>query len=179
MSKKLIISLVMIGILAFGAGLGSYAWFTSEAVSSDNVFETGTLKIGDEEGEGRIVPTELGFDKIFPSWERTYSVEVENNGSLEFKYGIESITLKEGSELLYKGPNGLEISFDGTTFMSLDKVDYQYLGRIAAGKKGSFDVTFRLPYTAGDEFQGLSATLIINFYATQVENNDKWPIAAE
>lgn len=45
MNKKLIISLVMVGIMAFGAGLGSYAWFTSAATSNDNVFQAGTLQL--------------------------------------------------------------------------------------------------------------------------------------
>lgn len=179
MNKKLIIILAMIGILAFGAGLGSYAWFTSEAVSSDNVFQTGTLKIGDEidNGEGRIVATQIGFDNIYPVWQQTFPVTVENNGSLDFKYGIEKIELKAGgSDLLYSGAYGLEVSFNGEDFIDVNDVDFEYLGQIAAGGSGSFNATFRLPQDADDTYQGQNATLIINFYATQVENNEIWPI---
>ena len=45
MNKKIIISLLLIGVLAFGAGIGTYAWFTSTATSSNNTFTAGTLKI--------------------------------------------------------------------------------------------------------------------------------------
>lgn len=57
MNKKLVISLVLIGALAFSLGLGSYAWFSSEAVSENNVFASGTLELevnGEKDGDYTI-----------------------------------------------------------------------------------------------------------------------------
>lgn len=45
MSKKALLSLLLIGVLAFGAGLGTYAWFTSTATSQNNEFEAGTIQL--------------------------------------------------------------------------------------------------------------------------------------
>lgn len=43
MNKKSVLSLVLAGSLAFGAGMGSYAWFTSTATSTANTFQAGTI----------------------------------------------------------------------------------------------------------------------------------------
>lgn len=45
MNKKSVLSLVLAGSLAFGAGIGSYAWFTSTATSAANTFQAGTLMV--------------------------------------------------------------------------------------------------------------------------------------
>lgn len=84
MNKKLIISLVMIGILAFGAGLGTYAWFTSTATSTGNTYQSGTLAIdvdGSLENDNKFEL--LSADNIAPGdviGEKT--IEIDNRGSL-------------------------------------------------------------------------------------------------
>ncbi|HYE12649.1 MAG TPA: TasA family protein [Patescibacteria group bacterium] len=46
MNKKVIISLVLVALMGFGTAIGTYAWFTSQATSNDNVFTAGTLTVG-------------------------------------------------------------------------------------------------------------------------------------
>jgi predicted ribosomally synthesized peptide with SipW-like signal peptide len=60
MNKKLVISLVLIGALAFSLGLGSYAWFSSEAVSENNVFASGTLSLNVNDDVDGVYTLELG-----------------------------------------------------------------------------------------------------------------------
>jgi predicted ribosomally synthesized peptide with SipW-like signal peptide len=45
MNKKVIISLVLVALMGFGTAIGTYAWFTSQATSNDNVFTAGTLTV--------------------------------------------------------------------------------------------------------------------------------------
>lgn len=84
MNKKLIISLVMIGVLAFGAGLGSYAWFTSEAVSAANEFTSGTLDVNVDGNAADSVNMNLGtVDNLAPGDLTEFAVlTITNDGSL-------------------------------------------------------------------------------------------------
>ncbi len=76
MSKKLLLSLLLIGVLAIGAGLGTYAWFTAEAKSEDNVFEVGTFKL---ESQGKV----FELKNAEPGGEiSTKKLTVKNTGSL-------------------------------------------------------------------------------------------------
>jgi predicted ribosomally synthesized peptide with SipW-like signal peptide len=85
MNKRLIISLILIGVLAFGAGLGSYAWFTSTAASTGNAFTSGTLQLDINDGGdgaytldfgtiGNMAPGDVTDDVI---------IKIENSGSLD------------------------------------------------------------------------------------------------
>lgn len=84
MNKKLIISLVMIGILAFGAGLGTFAWFTSTAASTGGTFTAGTLKIDvngslDNDEKFAIIP----IDKMAPGDDPIFkTLTITNEGNL-------------------------------------------------------------------------------------------------
>lgn len=164
MSKKLIISLMLIGILAFGAGLGTFAYFTSTATSSDNVFETGTLVI-DNPG---TLTTDLEVDNIYPTWTTSKTVTVHNSGSLVFKYRM-SVTPLTGN-ILYDGATPLQVSVNGDTWTNIDDLGYVELGQIAAGTEGTFTIGFKLPAEANNDYQDATADFDIVFDATQVEN---------
>ncbi|MDI6706592.1 MAG: TasA family protein [Bacillota bacterium] len=47
MKKRIVLSLVLVGMLAFGLGMGTFAWFTSQATSTNNTFAAGTLWLGE------------------------------------------------------------------------------------------------------------------------------------
>lgn len=46
MKKRMILSYILIVALMFGAGMGTFAWFTSSVKSTNNVFATGSLTLG-------------------------------------------------------------------------------------------------------------------------------------
>lgn len=94
MNKKALLSLALIGILAFGVGLGTYAWFTSTAVSTDNTFESGTLMlntngtIDDPNTTDAAFTLDLGALGNLKPGDITSeeSVEIKNDGSLNLAW---------------------------------------------------------------------------------------------
>ncbi len=176
MSKKALLSLLLIGVLAFGAGLGTYAWFTSQATSTDNVFETGTLVI-DNPGNGEFTSGILAVDNIYPSWTGNKTITITNSGSLDFQFRLNNITLKGSNDdagILYNGSNGLEVSFDNATWYKANAVSNIVFGTITATEDTqNITVYYRLPSAANNDYQGKTAELEFNFLATQV-GNDTW-----
>lgn len=85
MKKRLVLTLMLIGLLAFGAGLGTYAWFTSTATSTDNVFETGTLNLDVNNNNGEPFALNLGTINNMQPGDLTdeVSVNIKNDGSLD------------------------------------------------------------------------------------------------
>lgn len=165
MKKKAIISLVLISLMAFGIGAGSFAWFTSQATSTDNVFTAGTLEI---EGPGTITSEMLNVSNIYPSWQESKAVKIKNIGSLDFKCRM-SVKPLTGNKL-YDGPTPLQVSVNGGAYKDIDELGYVGLGQLGAGKEGSCTIVFRLPEAADNEYQGASATFEFVFDATQTEN---------
>lgn len=175
MKKRMILALMLIGLLAFGAGLGTYAWFTSQATSTDNVFQTGTLKI-ENPGDGIFASGILEVDNIYPSWTGSKDIIITNSGSLDFIFRLNNITLKASTDnagMLFNGEHGLEISFDGEEWFKAKEVLNYEFGEITT-EEGTEKITvhYRLPEEAGNNYQGIAATLEFNFFATQVNNTD-------
>jgi len=165
MNKKLIISLVMIGVLAFGLGLGSYAWFTSTATSSDNLFETGTLVI---DVDSPVIAVEE-FNNIYPSWNsglETYAVR--NEGTLDLKYRM-TVEGPEGN-MLFDGVTPIQVSINGKAYVDIDEAGTVEIGQIAAGQTDGLELQFRLPAEADNEYQDETASFTFVFEATQVDN---------
>lgn len=167
MKKSLLISLVLIGVMAFGLGIGTYAYFTSQATSEDNTFATGTLVI---DSPGTLTTAEMGVDNIYPGWSDSRGVTVHNSGSLEFKYRVRVDSDPLVGNPLYDGDTPLQVSFDGVNYTDIDALDYVELGTIAAGGDGTFNIYFKLPEAADNDYQGAEATLTFVFDATQVGN---------
>lgn len=86
MRRKVLISLLLMGILALGMGIGTYAWFTSEASTSGNVFTAGTLKVG-LNGEGETA-LDLGSTENMQPGDETKPVQIEisNEGNLNLAW---------------------------------------------------------------------------------------------
>lgn len=84
MKRNIIISLILIGLLAFGAGFGTYAWFTSQAVSGNNEFKSGTIKLK-ELGESDF---KLGaIDNMAPGdVTDVATIEIKNIGTLDLAW---------------------------------------------------------------------------------------------
>ncbi|WP_353892421.1 TasA family protein [Proteinivorax hydrogeniformans] len=82
MKKALIV--VLAGMLAFGAGLGTMAWFSDEVVSENNQFTAGTLELSKENVEfnlgeiiGNMAPGDVSEEA---------TIEILNDGSLDLAW---------------------------------------------------------------------------------------------
>lgn len=97
MNKKLLISLVLVGCIAIGAGLATYAWFTSNATSTANTINTGELKFKlgqniDERGSDQAISLSNKYQPgdvitIGPDGQPgCFKVEIVNNGDFDMTY---------------------------------------------------------------------------------------------
>lgn len=166
MKKKAIISLILIAVMAFGIGAGSYAWFTSQATSTNNVFAAGTLVIGVPEVDDNVGV--FNVETWEPGKSETKTIEVKNLGTLPFKYRV-SASMVEGEALYNKldlviKKGDVEI-YDGklaglSNLQVSDNLDKDGVENL------SFTVSF--PEDAGNEYQGLSTMVNFVFDAAQV-----------
>ena len=163
MKKKVIISLVLIAIMAFGIGAGSYAWFTSEAKSEDNVFTAGTLKI--EANETKRF--EKDINNIYPSWEDSNTITIVNAGTLPLKFRV----LMEASESeLFSGDYPLQIKINDEDYTSVEDFEPFVFGSLDVGASVDLEISYKLPEGASNDYQGKTGTLSFTFEATQTEN---------
>lgn len=178
MKKRLVISLVLVGLLAFGAGLGTYAWFTSSATSTDNIFTTGTLSVNcaTPSTPGTVTVTEsdsVVLGNLQPGDKQSFSFDVSNTGSLNMQYRFK---LDNISGDLSTGSHPLKVSFDnGTTWINI--ADSGYVGtdgtlQIATGGPAvPHTVLVELPTSADNFYQGKTVTFKVVIEATQVGNS--------
>jgi predicted ribosomally synthesized peptide with SipW-like signal peptide len=169
MNKKVIISLVLVALMGFGTAIGTYAYFTSTATSTANVFTAGTLTIAGPGANG-IASGLLEVTNIYPGWEQSNTVTITNSGSLPFKYKVTATTTDY--DKLWNGADGLQVSVNDGTFVDIDQFSNVLLGSIKAGGTQDVKFTFKLPTTANDDYQGLSNSINFVFDATQIENNE-------
>lgn len=157
MKKKLVVSLLLIGILAFAIGAGTFAYFTSQATSENNSFVAGTLAIsaGDLATTGTVP-----VDNLYPGMPtKNGSFTVQNTGSLPAKLKITTNT------------NGA--LFEGTTPAIVNLTNYTEGEELAAGASKTFTFTLDMPANAGNAYQGATGTLSFTVDATQT-NNPGW-----
>lgn len=176
MNRKIFISLLLIGVLAFGAGLGTFAWFTSTATSANNIFETGTLVIKPLD-DNVFASGITSINNIYPGWSGSKTVTITNTGSLNFMYRLENIELTGSNDtagILYNGADGLLVSFDNTNYVLAKNLSNYNFPELAANSTKdatqTITVYFKLPESANNDYQGKTATLKFNFFATQTTN---------
>lgn len=113
LKKKLMASIMSMSLAAALVGGATFAYFSDSVTNANNAFAAGTLDI--------TAPTAAIFtaSNIYPGWSQTKTLDVTNNGSLDFKFSIASsmvaagdtalynsltCEIKDGSTILYTGP---------------------------------------------------------------------------
>jgi predicted ribosomally synthesized peptide with SipW-like signal peptide len=82
-SKKILASIVVIGILALAMGWGTYSWFTDTETSSSNTFTAGTLDVGLQELE----TTEITISNMAPGdLTGDWVINITNTGTLNLAW---------------------------------------------------------------------------------------------
>lgn len=183
MKRKAIISLILVAVLAFGAGMGTIAYFTSQAASTGNTFATGELTIG-LTGTGT---TDICFnitgvapgDAPIPQ-----TITVNNDGDFAFKYKVSAtrVTATGDAETkslalynalrvsVYSGSNTTAITgLDDITLSSL--TDKLVNSNLAADADETLTFKVYLPATAGNDCQGAATNVTLTFDATQTTNS--------
>lgn len=169
MNKKILLVALLIGMLAFGAGLGTYAWFTSQATSENNEFTAGTLIINENTTALPVTaPATLGDLK--PGDSEEYSFDVDNTGSLNLKYRVR---LADVTGDLTAGANPLKVYLDGTEIGSIsnDMLVVQSTNLNPDDAAVTHTLKFELPQAADNFYQGASCNFKVQIEAIQ-ENAD-------
>lgn len=166
MDKKKIISLIAAGVMMVGitVSLGTGAWFTNNKTSNANAFKAGTLRLG----EPGTITSGMSLDNIYPGWTASKTVTINNAGSLPLKYKMSVTPLS--NNVLYDGNTPLQVNVNNQGFVDINKLGEVFLGQIAARSNGNFDIAFKLPGTAGNDYANITASFDFNFTAAQVND---------
>lgn len=73
-TKSILVSILMIGVVAMGAGAGTLAYFSDVETSEDNTFTAGTLDIG--------LSTTFNFGDVAPGDSNTETFTITNSGTI-------------------------------------------------------------------------------------------------
>jgi predicted ribosomally synthesized peptide with SipW-like signal peptide len=104
--RRAYLSMVLvIGLLAMMAGLGTVAFFTSQAVSDNNTFVAGNLEIqvsddastADPDGPAHLISASITRTNAKPGDKAYGWIEVHNVGSLPLYYGLEYAATDSGT----------------------------------------------------------------------------------
>lgn len=170
MLKKKLIPLLVAGAMVLGVtiGIGTGAWFTDSKTSNENVFKTGTLKLG----EPGTITSGMTLNNIYPGWTESKTVTIDNMGSLNLKYKM-YVNPLEGN-ILYDGPTPLQVNINNQGFVDINKLGEIFLGEISANKTGKFDIAFKMPTSATNgadaDYSNQTATFTFSFIAAQLND---------
>jgi len=190
--KKVVISLLVIGVVATIALVGAVALFTDSETNPSNSFSTGTVDLA-------INPATAMFtvSNMVPGDVDYSGIQVTNNGSLELRYAMTTTadgnsTLDEQLDLTVDvvtgagndtiwftvddvvgeaniyGPDGaLSVAAFGDPTQGADTGDRTLAA--SGSERLRFKVT--LPLSTPDAYQGTSCTVSFVFDAEQTANN--------
>lgn len=191
MKKKYLIFAIAITIIFSMAGVGTMAWFSSQAISSDNNFTTGTLKLGGKFPDGYIdyVFDNLSIGDIRPGLPaHENETIIKNTGTLPFKlYRINALNFHQNNYIpLYD-----ELTFDVYIIENYDNptvndIHHVYTGSlydlrvenggyfeniqpIYPGDEMKLKLVVTMNDNAGNEFQGKKVGCDLELYAAQLE----------
>ncbi len=77
LNKKMLLSLLVIGVVSVSAGAGTWAYFSDTETSEGNTFTAGTLDIE--------IPNTFEFGDVAPGASNTETITIDNKGSIAAK----------------------------------------------------------------------------------------------
>lgn len=176
MKIKSILSLILIGVLAFGAGLGTYAWFT-RTIESDLVeFKAGTLDI-----DINAEPIDIS-GLWYPSRSVIGNVTVSNIGNLDLQYRFrveydsehnpDSLNdLSNVLRLIVKDSQSKEI-FNGTLEEIVRERKNFPARTLNTSLSETLSITLKMDESAGNNYMGAITKVVFIAEATQTQNTN-------
>jgi spore coat-associated protein N len=181
MNKKSIIALAASAAITVGLGAGSYAWFTSTATSSGNVFKTGILSIDQSvTGWSNVGAAEVTVDNMQPGDQKVLPFTINNGTStLDLKYKIQLTAGTPGAGIAnLLDAAKFELKLNGA-YMVVDKTLSEMNAFLAttdgiktlnAGHKAdSYELIVTLPEGTSNAYQGGEGSFTITTRATQTD----------
>lgn len=184
--KRKYIAIMLVVTLAFSMlGVGTMAWFTSQATSANNTFVAGTLILGGKIGENYIERqfASLDLTNLKPGESRILGVtELRNMGTLPLKlYRINASNFQGLSQKYDRQGRSMDDVLDLIVTIDGDIVYEGKFSKMVEKYGGFFDPIVNVPPdtsktmqlavkmdpSAGNEFQGKSFSCDLTIYATQ------------
>lgn len=177
-NKKVLLSLLVIGVVAATAGAGTWAAFSDVETSTDNTFTAGTL---DLKVEGADAITSVSIENVCPGDSEETEVDVQNYGTIsgDLTLNITDVvndggvyTEAEGTDntgdlgdnLIIVIEHDSEEKFNGTLSNFNNPLD---LGPLDGGEEKDFDVKYIVPEDVGNEIQGDEVTFDLELHLDQ------------
>ena len=177
LNKKMLLSLLIIGVVSVSAGAGTWAYFSDTETSTDNTFTAGTL---DLLVNGMDTPL-AHFDEsnLYPGWTDSEPVTVTNAGSIDGVLSMEVINLADDENLNPESEDAVgvlstnmwveivdadtsTILYDGFLSEFDDGVDDVLdLGSLDAGETRNIVLVGSIAGAVGNEIQGDKVTFDI------------------
>lgn len=171
MDKRILRSLLIIGVAVLLIGGVTMAWFTSETSPINNKFETGTVQVGMT--EEFIAP-----ENWAPGEKISKNIIIENEGTLESYIRVKLEPLWEDGF----STDNVKIS-DSTEDSNWVKKNgyYYYKDIVAAGDTVPMNLTIELDGAkTGNIYQGKEFTLSVTAYSVQADEgamSDEWSVS--
>ena len=158
LNKKMLLSLLVIGVVSVSAGAGTWAYFTDEEVTSGNTFTAGTvdLSLG-------TVTIEVDADNMKPGDSKTLTIPLSNDGTLDFDYVAVATTDSATPTSLFAEQGIAPGNTPATATITSGEI-----GTLnALLGSGEVVVTIELPSTAGNDYQGDIGLVTVTITASQ------------
>ncbi|MGB9960136.1 MAG: TasA family protein [Candidatus Bathyarchaeales archaeon] len=177
-SKKILAAIVVIGLLGFALGWGTYSYFSDTETSSGNTFTAGTLDLK-VNGVDDPLPVFFNVGNVKPGDSDSEDIILSNAGSLAGKAYVhfKNVVDNEGSnpepETAGKLSNSLYIkvlvgdNVKAEGYLSAIACASHELGTIAGGDTLTVTIQWSIPSTVGNEIMGDSVTFDIEFSLVQ------------
>ncbi|MGY1810235.1 TasA family protein [Blastococcus sp. SYSU D00669] len=191
-ARKVLSSLAAVGVAAAVAGLGTFGTFT-DSTSVDTTVQAGTLSIdlGAPGGIPHTIP--VSTSGFMPGDSLTRAITLENDGNVTLSsVNLATTTAGSANALTTDRVNGLQLTLQqcsrawtrgGTTELPaytcggtqqtlyagpvISTAALPVAQSLSPGGEDNMIFTLSLPTTAGNEMQGLTATLNLGFTAVQ------------
>lgn len=163
LNKKMLLSLLVIGVVSVSAGAGTWAYFTDEEATTGNTFTAGTVDISlDEDGTpGDDVEFSAGFGNMKPGDVVSFTIDVTNIGTLPVNYSILAELDGDIIHIDSMDPTVTSVKVDSVETLS----DSMTIGGADDSDEVVVEITF--PIGADNTYQGQSGILNVTFSATQ------------
>lgn len=200
-TKRALLMSALVLVVCFSMLIGStFAWFTDEVVSANNIIKSGKLDVTMEWADGTTDPdntvwTDASTGPIFTEdeiWEPGYvsvrHIKIANKGNLAFKYQVSIVANGEVSKLadvidVYYVDPAVQVAdrtaltvdnYLGTLADVLDNLSSSASGKLLPENSDTITIALKMKETAGNEYQELSigSTFSIKLLATQLTSEE-------
>ena len=191
--KKVVVSILILGVVLAVALIGAIALFTDQATNPDNTFSTGTVDLAINPATAMFTVSNMAPGNV------TYKgIELTNSGSLQLRYamtttvGGNNITLAQQLDLTIDVVTGIGVDniwgtsddnlITGDIYGPNGALSSAFIGNPAPGNQtghrilnasGNETLRFKvtLPLDTGNTFQNTTCTVAFVFDAEQTINN--------